>query len=47
MMAIRVVANPSSGKGRAGRQLPLVLETLDGLGLAYDVVTTRDAAHLR
>lgn len=46
-MSIPVIANPSSGRGRAGRLLPEVTATLVETGLAPDVVITRDGDDLR
>lgn len=45
-MAIRVVANPTSGRGRAGRVVPQVVEALDQRGIRADVVITRDGSDL-
>lgn len=46
-MALTVVANPSSGKGRVARLLPDVVATLDAQGVDARIVTTRDAEDLR
>ena len=43
-MAIRVIANPSSGRGRAGRLVPQVSDALSGAGVRADIVITRDGA---
>lgn len=46
-MTIRIVVNPSSGRGRAGRILPVVQEAMTGVGRDTTVVVTRDADDLR
>lgn len=44
-MAIRVIANPSSGRGRAGRAIPVIAQTLADLGIQAHVTISRDARH--
>jgi diacylglycerol kinase (ATP) len=46
-VALTVVANPSSGKGRVARLLPDVESTLRAQGVDARIVTTRDADDLR
>lgn len=46
-MPITVIANPSSGRGRAARLLPQVRATLASLGLDGRIVVTKDADDLR
>lgn len=46
-MAIRLIANPTSGRGRAGRLIPQVIESLESAGIAPEIVITRDAQDLR
>lgn len=45
-MAIRVIVNPSSGRGRAGRLVPEVEQALVGLGLEPAIEITRDGSDL-
>ena len=46
-MALTVVANPSSGKGRVARLLPDVVSTLDAQGVDYYARLIRQPAHVR
>lgn len=46
-MALTIIANPTSGRGRAGRVLPSVTGSLSSHGIATDVHVTHDAEDLR
>jgi sec-independent protein translocase protein TatC len=46
-VAITIIANPTSGRGRAGRALPEVMAYLSAHGVAADVHVTQDAEDLR
>ena len=42
---LALIANPTSGRGKAGRLLPQATERLQALGCAVDVLTSRSAGH--
>jgi diacylglycerol kinase family enzyme len=46
-VALTVIANPASGRGRVARLLPEITATLAAIGIDARVVTTRDAQDLR
>ncbi len=46
-MSMTVVANPTSGRGRALRSLPIVTSTLEAAGFEPHVVVTRDGDEVR
>ncbi|HET8980498.1 MAG TPA: diacylglycerol kinase family protein [Solirubrobacteraceae bacterium] len=46
-MTLALIVNPHAGGGRAGRELPRVVETLGGLNLDHHVEATRSLDHAR
>ena len=47
MRRLRLIVNPSAGRGRAAKRLPAVESALHDLGLEFTVATTRSIEHAR
>lgn len=45
MSKLKIILNPTSGRGAAGRARPLIEQTLRGLGLEFDLVTSERPWH--